>query len=41
VVNAAGQMIIGPVVDYDLEAFDAQQRTNVRGTFVVNRQDLA
>jgi 3-oxoacyl-[acyl-carrier protein] reductase len=31
-------MIIGPVADYDLEAFDAQQRTNVRGTFVVNRQ---
>jgi 3-oxoacyl-[acyl-carrier protein] reductase len=37
-VHAAGQMILGPVVDYDLDAFDALQRTNARGTFVVNQQ---
>jgi 3-oxoacyl-[acyl-carrier protein] reductase len=28
----------GPVVDYDLDMFDAVLRTNVRGTFAVNRQ---
>ncbi len=38
VVHAAGQMVLGPVVDYDLDTFDALQRTNVRGTFVVNQQ---
>jgi 3-oxoacyl-[acyl-carrier protein] reductase len=35
---AAGPMILGPVADYDLDAFDVLLRTNVRGTFVVNRQ---
>jgi len=35
---AAGPMILGPVADYDLGTFDALQRTNVRGTFVVNQQ---
>ena len=38
VVHAAGQMILGPVADYDLDTFDALQRTNVRGTFVVNQR---
>jgi 3-oxoacyl-[acyl-carrier protein] reductase len=38
VVHAAGQVILGPVADHDLDRFDALQRTNVRGTFVVNRQ---
>ena len=38
VVHAAGQVILGPVADYDLDRFDTLQRTNVRGTFVVNRQ---
>jgi NAD(P)-dependent dehydrogenase (short-subunit alcohol dehydrogenase family) len=38
VVHAAGQMILGGVADYDLDTFDALQRTNVRGTFVVHQQ---
>ena len=38
VVHAAGPVILGPVADLDLDRFDALQRTNVRGTFVVNRQ---
>jgi 3-oxoacyl-[acyl-carrier protein] reductase len=38
VVHAAGQVILGPAADHDLDRFDALQRTNVRGTFVVNRQ---
>jgi 3-oxoacyl-[acyl-carrier protein] reductase len=37
-VHAAGQVILGPVADHDLDRFDALQRTNVRGTFLVNRQ---
>jgi 3-oxoacyl-[acyl-carrier protein] reductase len=37
VVHAAGQMSLGPLAEYDLDAFDALQRTNVRGTFVVNQ----
>jgi 3-oxoacyl-[acyl-carrier protein] reductase len=37
-VHAAGQVIRGPVADHDLDRFDALQRTNVRGTFLVNRQ---
>ncbi len=35
---AAGRVILGPVVDYDLDTFDALLRTNVRGAFVVNQQ---
>ena len=31
-------MILGTVVGYDLETFDALHRTNARGTFVVNKQ---
>jgi 3-oxoacyl-[acyl-carrier protein] reductase len=37
-VHAAGQVILGPAADHDLDRFDALQRTNVRGTFLVNRQ---
>jgi 3-oxoacyl-[acyl-carrier protein] reductase len=37
-VHAAGQVILGPVADHDIDRFDALQRTNVRGTFLVNRQ---
>jgi 3-oxoacyl-[acyl-carrier protein] reductase len=36
-VHAAGQRNLGPVVDYDLDVFDALLRTNVRGMFVVNQ----
>jgi 3-oxoacyl-[acyl-carrier protein] reductase len=38
VVNTAGIMLLGPVADYDLAAFDRMHRTNVRGTFVVSQQ---
>ncbi|SFF44704.1 3-oxoacyl-[acyl-carrier protein] reductase [Actinacidiphila alni] len=38
VVHAAGRMDLAPVADYDLDLFDRQQRTNVRGTFVVLQQ---
>jgi 3-oxoacyl-[acyl-carrier protein] reductase len=38
VIHAAAQMILGAVASYDLEAFDALQRVNARGTFVVNQQ---
>lgn len=37
VVNTAGIMPLAPIVDLDLETFDRIQRTNVRGTFVVNQ----
>jgi 3-oxoacyl-[acyl-carrier protein] reductase len=40
VVHTAGRLILAPVADYDLDSFDALQRTNVRGTFLVNRQAL-
>jgi 3-oxoacyl-[acyl-carrier protein] reductase len=38
VVHAAGHIVVGPAADYDLDRFDALQRTIVRGTFVVVRQ---
>jgi 3-oxoacyl-[acyl-carrier protein] reductase len=38
VVHAAGRMNLAPLVDLDLYAFDALIRTNVRGTFVVDKQ---
>ncbi|MDT0610141.1 SDR family oxidoreductase [Streptomyces lancefieldiae] len=38
VVNAAGRMVLAPIADLDLAAFDAVHRTNVRGTFVVAQQ---
>ena len=37
VVNTAGQMILGPVADFDLDALDRMHRTNIRGTFVVSQ----
>jgi 3-oxoacyl-[acyl-carrier protein] reductase len=37
VVNTAGIMPLAPVADTELETFDRIQRTNVRGTFVVNQ----
>ncbi|MFI5821360.1 SDR family oxidoreductase [Streptomyces rishiriensis] len=38
VVNTAGIMALGPIADYDLDAFDRIIRTNVRGTFVISQQ---
>jgi 3-oxoacyl-[acyl-carrier protein] reductase len=38
VVHAAGIMALGMVADMDLEVFDRQVRTNLRGTFVVDQQ---
>lgn len=38
VVNAAGLLRLGRLVDLDLADFDAVHRTNVRGTFVVGQQ---
>jgi 3-oxoacyl-[acyl-carrier protein] reductase len=42
VVHAAALLTVGTVTlgtaDHDLDGFDAMQRTDVRGTFVVNRQ---
>jgi len=37
VINSAGIMRLAPVAALDWEAFDAMQRVNVRGTFVVNQ----
>jgi len=36
-VHTAGIMPLGPVAQMDLETFDSIQRTNVRGTFVVDQ----
>ena len=38
VVNVAGRMILGPLVEFDLDELDATYRTNVRGTFIVDQQ---
>jgi 3-oxoacyl-[acyl-carrier protein] reductase len=38
VVNAAGIMILEPLAGLDLEHLDRMHRTNIRGTFVVNRE---
>lgn len=38
VVHAAGLMILSPLVDLDLDVLDRMHRTNVRGTFVIDRQ---
>lgn len=38
VVNAAGIMLLAPMVDLDLADLDRMHRTNVRGTFVVAQQ---
>ena len=37
VVNSAGIMPLAPVADMDLDVFDQVQRTNLRGTFVVDQ----
>jgi 3-oxoacyl-[acyl-carrier protein] reductase len=37
VVNSAGIMILGPLVGFDLDAFDRTVRTNLRGTYVVDQ----
>jgi 3-oxoacyl-[acyl-carrier protein] reductase len=37
VVNAAGLMILAPLVELDLAALDRMHRTNIRGTFVVDQ----
>lgn len=38
VVHAAGMMILGPIAEFDLDVLDRMSRTNIRGTFVVNRE---
>ena len=38
VVHAAGLMILSPLVDLDLDVLDRMHRTNIRGTFVIDRQ---
>jgi 3-oxoacyl-[acyl-carrier protein] reductase len=38
VVNAAGQMSLAPLADFDLAVLDRMLRTNIRGTFVVDQQ---
>ncbi|WP_031168595.1 SDR family oxidoreductase [Streptosporangium roseum] len=38
VVHAAATMYLSPVADLDLDALDRMHRTNIRGTFVVDRQ---
>ena len=37
-VHTAGIMLLSPLADLDLDDFDRMHRTNVRGTFVVNRE---
>ncbi|MEU0783903.1 SDR family oxidoreductase [Streptomyces sp. NPDC006173] len=37
VVNTAGIMVLAPLADMDLDAFDRMHRVNVRGTFVVSQ----
>ncbi|TFD59950.1 SDR family oxidoreductase [Cryobacterium suzukii] len=37
VVHTAGQMILKPLVDFNLDVLDKMVRTNVRGTFVVDQ----
>jgi 3-oxoacyl-[acyl-carrier protein] reductase len=38
VVHTAGIMLLSPLVELDLADFDRMMRTNLRGTFVVNRE---
>lgn len=38
VVHAAGVMTLAPVADFDLAVLDAMHRTNIRGTFVVDKR---
>jgi 3-oxoacyl-[acyl-carrier protein] reductase len=37
VVHAAGVMVLGPLATLDLDDLDRMHRTNIRGTFVVDR----
>ena len=37
VVHAAGVMVLGPLATFDLDDLDRMHRTNIRGTFVVDR----
>ncbi|WP_231905012.1 MULTISPECIES: SDR family oxidoreductase [Streptomycetaceae] len=37
VVNTAGIMLLAPLAEMELEAFDRMHRVNVRGTFVVSQ----
>ncbi|MFE9988322.1 SDR family oxidoreductase [Streptomyces sp. NPDC005381] len=37
VVNTAGIMVLAPLTEIDLDAFDRMHRVNVRGTFVVSQ----
>jgi 3-oxoacyl-[acyl-carrier protein] reductase len=37
VVNTAGIMLLAPLAEMDLDAFDQMHRVNVRGTFVVSQ----
>jgi len=37
VVHTAGQMVLSPLVDFDLDRIDAMLRTNIRGTIVVDQ----
>ncbi|WP_377272900.1 SDR family oxidoreductase [Peterkaempfera sp. SMS 1(5)a] len=37
VVNTAGIMVLAPLAEMELEAFDRMHRVNVRGTFVVSQ----
>jgi 3-oxoacyl-[acyl-carrier protein] reductase len=38
VVNTAGIMLLGPLVDINLDDLDRMHRINIRGTFVVSQQ---
>jgi 3-oxoacyl-[acyl-carrier protein] reductase len=38
VVNAAGVMHLSPLAELDLDELDRMHRTNIRGTFVVDRE---
>jgi 3-oxoacyl-[acyl-carrier protein] reductase len=38
VVHTAGIMLLSPLTELDLDALDRMHRTNIRGTFVVNRE---
>ena len=37
VVHTAGQMVVSPLADFDLDRVDAMLRTNIRGTLVVDQ----
>lgn len=38
VVHAAGRMALAPIAELDLDELDGLHRTNIRGTFVVDRE---